>query len=183
VIFIYAAFFREFNMFKKIFRFLLIVAVFIGVVAFLQETWSIFFRYALEKGMTDSGLLGSIISKLSPYAVKGGGRIGIYRVTSLLSHYNLLGLYSLLIITIYLNIAKKINYIIVLSLLSGIFTSVSRTAYMGFIILSGVQIFKGKRWLIIFLIPIVIGLFFMSSLDDSPMITLLLTGNMPDIRQ
>jgi hypothetical protein len=148
VIFIFAAFIRDISEFKKIFRLLLIVAVFIGLVAFIQEFWAIYSRFIKED------LVGV------------NWRMGIYRASSLMAHYNVLGMYCLLILTIYLFMIKKANFIIVLSLLSGIFTSVSRTAYMGFVILSGVQIFKGKRWLIIFLIPIVIGLFFMSPLDD-----------------
>lgn len=149
VIFIFAAFIRDFNEFKKIFRFLLIVAVFIGLVAFVQEIWAIYLKYVLGNDFYYTG-----------------SRFGIYRAPSLLSHYNLLGLYSIFILTFYLFMSKKINLLIMFSLLSGIFMSVSRMAYMGFVFLAGLQIFKGRRWLAVFLIPVVAGLIFMSTLDD-----------------
>ncbi len=149
VIFIFAAFIREIREFKKIFRLLLIVVVFIGLVAFVQEFWAIFSRYIRKEDL--AGI---------------AWRIGIYRVSSLMPHYNFLGLYCLLVLTSYLFIAKKVNFFIIFSLLTGILVSVSRTIYTGFVILSVIQIFKGRRWLILFLIPIVISLFFMSSLDD-----------------
>ncbi len=128
---------------------MLIVVVFIGLVAFVQEFWAIFSRYIRKEDL--AGI---------------AWRIGIYRVSSLMPHYNFLGLYCLLVLTSYLFIAKKVNFFIIFSLLTGILVSVSRTIYTGFVILSVIQIFKGRRWLILFLIPIVISLFFMSSLDD-----------------
>lgn len=149
VIFIYAAFFRDFNQFKKIFHLLLIVAVFIGISAFIQESWALYSKYILEK---------DIVGK--------GWRLGIYRAYALVSHYNLLGLYSLFILSIYLFISKKLNFVIMFSLLSGIFTSVSRVAYAGFAFLTALQLLKGRRWFLVFLIPIAIYLFSMVHLND-----------------
>ena len=164
VIFIYAAFFKDFNIIQKIFRILLIVAVFIGVVAFFQEVWVICGRLFIDKDIPEKGFY-MFISKLlgvSDVNISGSGwRLGVYRASSLLSHYNLLGLYSLFILTVYLHIKKKVNFAIIFPLLTGIAFSVSRTAYAGFVLLSGLQIFNGRRWLIVFLIPCVIALFYM----------------------
>ncbi len=169
VIFIYAAFFRELDMFQKIFRLLLIVAVFIGLVAFVQEAWVICSRYFFERDIADKGIY-IFISKMlniNPVIIwKRGLRLGIYRAFSLLSHYNLLGLYSLLILTIYLHVNKKVNFVVMFSLLAGIFASVSRTAYAGFALLAGLQIFRGRKWLIIFLIPAGVALSLMGFFGD-----------------
>lgn len=168
VIFIYAAFFEEFNVFQKIFRLLLIIAVFIGLVAFVQEAWVLCIRNIFERDIADNRIFIFISNLLNiePLKIWKEGRLGIYRAFSLLSHYNLLGLYSLLILTIYLHVRKKVNYIVMFSLLAGIFASVSRTAYSGFALLAGLQIFKGRKWLIVFLIPAGVALFIMGFFGD-----------------
>ncbi len=169
VIFIYAAFFREVNMFQKIFRLLLIVAVFIGLVAFVQEAWVICSRYFFERDIADKGIYIFISNLLNidPVIIWGRGlRLGIYRAFSLLSHYNLLGLYSLLILTIYLHIRKRVNFVVMFSLFAGIFASVSRTAYAGFALLAGLQILRGRKWLIVFLIPAGVALSLMGFFGD-----------------
>ncbi len=166
IIFIYAAFFKEFKMFLKVFRVLLGIAVVIGIVAFIQEINAIVHMYFLKTNNAGSET-GGIMSILAPYSIKGGmQRIGVYRASSLLSHYNLLGLYSLFILTIYLHIVKKVNLLVMFSLLSGIVASVSRVAYLGFALLAGLQLFK-RKWFILLLIPVGIALFFMGSAGDN----------------
>lgn len=162
-IFIYAAFLKDFNDFKKIFRLLLIVAVFIGFVAFVEEVWALYIRYVYGKDINENGmvlLISNVLGVKNVILSSPAWRFGIYRA-SLLFHYNLLGLYSLFILTFYLYTAKKVNYVVLFSLLTGIFASVSRTAYTGFALLAGLQIFKGRRWFIVFMFPIVFVLFFM----------------------
>ena len=169
-IFVYAAYFREFSMFLKIFRILLMIAVVVGVIAFIQEAWVIYssFFVANNSPHKDIYILISKLLGLNDIQVYGnGGRFGIYRASSLLSHYNLLGLYSLLILTIYLNIVKRVNIIIMFSLLSGVIASVSRIAYVGFMLLGGLQVFKGRKWIAVFIIPVVIALFFMFRAGDN----------------
>lgn len=162
VIFIYAAFFRDFTEFKKIFRLLLIVAVFLGAVAFIQELWAMGSRYILEKDIQDRGIyiLRNLLTEVGHGYFKGFWRLGIYRAPSLMAHPNSVGFYSLLILTIYFCIKKKVNFAVVAALLTGIFASVSRLVYAGFVFIAGVQIFKGRRWLIALIaIPMVILLF------------------------
>jgi len=172
VIFIYAAFFREFDMFQRIFQLLLIVAVFIGLVAFLQEAWVICSRYFFERNIADNRvyIFISNLLNIDPKIMWGEGfRLGIYRADSVLSHYNLLGLYSLLILSIYFHVRKKVNIVVIFALFAGIFSSVSRTAYAGFALLTGLQICKGRKWLLIFLIPVIVLLFYMGLFDNVDM--------------
>ncbi len=165
VIFIYAVFFREFSEFKKTFRLLLIVAVFLGIIAFIQEFWAMTSRFILEKDVSDINYL--LTKNLSP---KDSWRFGIYRAPSLMHNSNMLGLYILLILTIYLCIEKKVNFAVLTSLFAGIFLSISRMVYMGFVFMAGVQIFRGRRWFIpLVVIPIVILLFSMSPLSKFDM--------------
>ncbi len=169
VIFIYAAFFRDFYKFKKIFRLLLLVAVFLGAVALIQELWATASRYILEKDIYDKGIyfLRNIPSGKGHGYFEDIWRFGIYRTSSLMHHPNILGLYCLLILTIYLCMVKKVNFAVLISLFTGVFVSVSRMVYMGFVFIIGLQIFRYRKWLIaLVVIPVVIILFFMSSFSD-----------------
>jgi len=166
VIFIYAAFFREFNEFKKVFRLLLIIAVFFGVVAFIQESWAMGNKYIFQKKITDIFYLDiSELLRKSSYR-EPDWRIGIYRVPSLMINPLISGLYGLLIFTFYINIVKKGNFAVFFAVFSSIFGSVSRIVYTGFACVAGLQIFKGKKWLIAILIPIAILLFYLSYQPD-----------------
>ena len=170
VIFIYAAFLRKSGDFKKIFRLLLIVAVFLGVVALIQELWALSTRYILEKDIDDRGVYILRYIPLGSQTFKNYWRFGIYRAPSLMPHPNSLGIYSLLILTIYLSIVKKVNPLIFISLLTGIFVSISRQVYTGFMFVAGLQIFRGRRWFILLMIiPVVMLMFSMSSLSEFDM--------------
>ncbi len=172
VIIIYAAFFRSINELKAVFRLLLIVAVFIGIVAIVEEAWMLLNRYIIEIDLAENGtdFLSSILPNMDNAKLSGNRwRLGMYRVSSIMSHYNLLGLYSLLILTIYLNISRRLNAAVTISMVAGVFFSVSRTLYAGFALLVGVQIFKSNKNKMIFvttLILMIILLFNLSSLKD-----------------
>lgn len=162
VIFIYAAFFREFDDFKKIFRFLLILTVFLGLIALIQELWATGFRYILREDVKNIKYL--LTHELQPALA---WRFGIYKAPSLTHNSNIFGLYSLLILSIYLFTVNKINFAVLASLFAGIFASVSRMAYAGFAFVGGVQIFNGKKWFILLLFPVVICLFYISFFSGS----------------
>lgn len=170
VIFIYAAFFKDTGDIKRVFRFLLVVAVCLAVVAIIQEIWALVFRYILKKDITDSGMY--IFYKLSPITVAHyeiGNvlwRLGLYRTTSLMVHYNIFGLYSLLILTLYLYMQRRVNFAVIGLLFTGIFFTISRIVYSGFVFMAGLQIFRGRRWLIVLLIPIITSLSFISFFPD-----------------
>jgi hypothetical protein len=165
-IFVYAAFFREFSMFEKLFRSLLIVAVVLGSIALIQELWALSYRYILGKDIQDAGMyiLRSVPKDIE--LVESFWRLGIYRTPSLVGHYNLLGFYSLFILTIYLSISKKVNYLVFCALSAGIIFSMSRMILLGFAISVGIQIFKGRKRLLYLMIPLAIALFYMSTLWD-----------------
>lgn len=166
MIFIYSAFFRDFDYFKKIFKLLLIVAVLLGTVAIIQEVWALAGRYILGKSINDLEIY-VFRSIWSPDIVDSLWRFGIYRAPSLAYHPNILGLYCVLIFSIYICNEKKVNYLVVTSLLSGVLLSISRMIYAAFIFIIGFQIFKKrKRFLILFLAPILIIVFFMVRLPD-----------------
>lgn len=165
IIFVYAVFFNDFNQFKKIFRFLLVIAVIIGAVALLQELWALGARYILAKDIHDRGLYlfqDVNLSKINDY-----WRIGMYRASSIVRHPNFMGLFCLLILTVYLYLNRKINLVVFFSLVGGIFSSVSRLIFSGFIILGTLQIFRGRKWftvlLIICAVPLII---YLSMLPD-----------------
>lgn len=163
VIFIFAAFFRKFSEVKKIFNFLFIASVLIAVIAFIQEIWAMGARH----------IVGNFLHEKEIYLFsnhlnnKYFWRFGIYRAPSLMEDANYLGLYCLLFLTLHMCLSKKINFIGFFSLYSGIFLSVSRVTYTGFVFIAGLQIFKGRRWLIILLIPILMLLFKMMDFPDS----------------
>jgi len=174
VIFIYAAFFREFNKFQRIFCIMLIVAICIGIVAIIYELYAMYYRYILEY---DPRNANSIIDKILIFVIgKGlrmgeniqpwGWRFGIYRTASFMVQHNLLGFYSLFILTIYLYVVKKVNFASFFLIFAGIFVSVSRVAYLCFALLAGLQILKGRRWLIILLIPILLFLLYIFFLSN-----------------
>ncbi|MEW6602843.1 MAG: O-antigen ligase family protein, partial [Nitrospirota bacterium] len=159
-IFIYAAFFRNFAEFKNVFRMLLIIAFFLTAVALIQEIWAIIFRYILNKNIGDSGMY------ILRGATVGSWRLGIYRAPSFIGHYNILGLYCLLMMTIYLSTAERIKYSVPLSFFAGVFFSVSRMIYLAALLITGVEIYRRKWIMIIFFIPLAVMLFYMRALPD-----------------
>ncbi|MFN3739292.1 MAG: O-antigen ligase family protein [Thermodesulfovibrionales bacterium] len=168
VIFIFAIFFKEADSFKTIFHPLLVLAVFLGIVAFVQELWALLSVYAFGNDIhyAENYFLRNLPPEIIEANAKDFWRLGIYRAPSFFHHPNGLGLYNLLILTIYLFTVKKVNPFIFLSLFTGVFVSVSRMIYLSFIFLAGSQILKARRWLIIPTIPIMVLTFLMSFMPD-----------------
>lgn len=165
VVFIYLAFFTELREFKKILRLLLAIAVVLGAIAFIQELWALSSVYIFGKDIDNPN--NYVFQKETGVELlKNYWRFGIFRTSSLMVSTINSGLYSLLILNIYLCITKKVNYAVIAALFSGIFTSVSRIVYMGFVFVAGLQIFRGRRWLVILFIPVLILLLFMGSYRD-----------------
>ena len=168
-IFIYAAFFRDFSEFRRVFNLLLIVAVFLGIVAFLQEIWALALKYILERNIYDrrNYLLGDIPVMVYRKVIIDHWRFGIFRAPSLVRNPNTLGFYSLFILTIYLSIRKKKNPAVFISLLTGIVVSVSRKVYMELIFLAIVQAVKDRKKIAVpFIILTVMFFFIMSFIVD-----------------
>jgi hypothetical protein len=154
VIFIFAAFFRDFGVFKKIFNLMLIVAVFLGIIALTQEVREIVYRYILGNEAIDTGFYFS------------SWRLGIYRAPSLMHNANIFGLYCLLMLTVYLCMSKKVKISLIIPLLAGVLLSVSRLVYIGFLFLSGLQLLKGRKWFLALLVPVLILLLIMFSYHE-----------------
>ena len=145
VIFIYAAFFKEKDDFKKIFRLLLILASIIGAVALLQELWALSARYLLGRDLHEMG--GYLIGRNEIKEISW--RFGIYRPRSLMHNSNIMGLYCLLIFITYIFTEKKKNLPILFLLLIGVLTSLSRMAYAGIALSTVIYLFRQRNRLII----------------------------------
>lgn len=155
-IFIYAAFFRENDDFREVFRLLLIVVIFIGAVAFMQEAWALYSRFILKKGIPDIShfqILPLIDQNSKFINLANMWRFGIYRVASIMTNHNYLGLYCLLIFNLYSYAVEKWNFLVILSLFAGIIGSASRVVYTAFILVAGLQTLRRREWLLLFLIP------------------------------
>jgi hypothetical protein len=168
LIFIYGAFFRDLNDFKKIFRFLLIVGVFLGIIAFIQEIWALSSVYIIGKDKNDPGI-DILTGMVDPnkHELVDLWRLGVYRPPSLINHPNYLGLYSLLIYIMYFINKKKQNLAAISALFSGILLSISRMVYTSFLFVLVYQIIRyKKRILSLLIVPLIIGMFCMSNLPD-----------------
>jgi hypothetical protein len=154
VIFIFAAFFRDFGEFKGIFRLMLVIAVLLGVIALIQETRELASRYILGSDVVDTGFYFS------------SWRLGIYRAPSLMHNANIFGLYCLLMLTVYLCMSQKLKISVMIPLLAGIFMSVSRLVYTGFVFVSGLQLLKGRKWFLALLVPVLVLLLVMFSYHE-----------------
>jgi hypothetical protein len=97
VIFLYAVFFRDFKEFKRNFRLLVILTITLGVIAFAQEFWALFSRYIIEQDIKSINYF--LAEEIIP---KDSWMFGIYRAPSLMHSHNIFGMYTLLILTIYL---------------------------------------------------------------------------------
>lgn len=157
-IFVFAAFFREAEQIKKLFRVLLYLALFLCVVAVIQEAWALASKYIImQKKVT---LFDPLMFQ------KDKWRMGMYRATSLVGHYNILGFFSLLALTLYFFTVKKIRLPVFIILSAGIAVSVSRMSYLGFAILILIQVFRGRKWLLAVIVPLGIAMIYMSTLED-----------------
>jgi hypothetical protein len=178
VIFIYASLFKEKEDLNKVFNILLTITVLLGIVAFIQELWAVISHYIIGKDICDKSnyILGRLPPGSKCWKFDACWRLGIYRTPSLTNHPNTLGLYTLLILTIYIFINKKVNPLIFLSLFINIFFSVSRMVYTGFILLTGLQILKRRKWLIIPAVPVAVSLLLMSTIPDLNLLIFLKKG-------
>lgn len=170
LIIIYSVFFDDF---RKIFRLILTLAVIIGTVAAVQEVWALVSVHIMGIDILEES--NYIFRKIEPLKYlqefvmnyDALWRIGLYKTPSLMSHPNNMGLYCLLVLSIYLCSVKKINPMIFIPLFFGIFSSVSRMVYAGFIITMMPQVFRGRKLFIsltiFFGMLLVLMLFYKSS--------------------
>lgn len=145
VIFIFAAFYQNYDEAYDIFNVLIKIALFIVAIALIQECWALISRYILG---------------IENYDIKNW-RMGIYRPTALMTSSNVFGLYVLLIFILYLSLVKKVNYLIFIVFLVAIILSLSRVVYTGLIFLCIAQVYRGKKAFIVMLVPILLLLFTM----------------------
>lgn len=150
-IFIYAAFFKNPDDFKKIFRYLLLLTVLLGMVSFAQEVWALFSRYIMGKDIMD---IMYILTRNS--MPENSWRFGIYRAPSILTNANSVAFYSLLIFSIYLVTSKKTNYVFIFAMLSGIIFSGSKRGCVALIVFAVLVLLKRRKVLVSLVISIII---------------------------
>lgn len=166
IIIIYFTFFDDVNDFKMIFRFLVVTAVVMGTISFIQEAWALSSVHIFKKDISDPG--NYVFNNMDINLISGYWRFGMYRTPSLMTSSIISGLYCLWVFNIYLWTARKLNFAVAASLLSGIFTSISRIVFVGFMLTAGLQIIRGRRWMGILLVPVLLLTFFMGSYRDFP---------------
>ncbi len=134
-IFIYAAFFNDPAYTKKIYHLLLIVALCIATVALVQFLWAMGSVYIFNKDITDPSVY--IFRSNNPAAnAEMIWRFGIYSA----NNAYILGLYCLLMLTIYFYRSKNKSILIIFMLLAGTLASGSRMAYGGLIFVMSIQV-------------------------------------------
>ncbi len=131
LIFIYAAFFRDFNSLKKIFRYFLLMGIIFFAVAVIEEVWALVFRYVLGRDILDPSMYLLREPPSDSKIAVGIWRYGMLRASSIIMKIDWLGYISLFILTIYIFMNKKLNPLIYWSLISTILLTVSRSAYAG----------------------------------------------------
>ncbi|MEW6601241.1 MAG: O-antigen ligase family protein [Nitrospirota bacterium] len=146
VIFIYAAFFRDAYKLKKIFNLLLKVAVLLGIVALMQFAWAMTSVHIFGKEIADKSVY--IFTAAPVNDVDEIWRNGIFRAPSLTYHNYILGLFNLLIFTIYAFTAVRVEVKTLIPVVFGVISSVARMAYGGFIFVVSMLVFRRhKRFL------------------------------------
>lgn len=150
VIFIYAAFFRDFHDFEKLFRLLFYIALFLGSIALIQFIWAMGSVYLLGKAITDNSVY--IFSNMPADSIDIAWRYGIFRTQSLTYHAYILGLFNLLILTIYFYTDKRVGMKTLVPLLSGVITSISRMAFGGLFFILLIQSIKLRKWIVLILL-------------------------------
>lgn len=158
-IFIYAAFFRSIDDFKFIFRYLLIIAIIFTGIASMQFIWAMGSVYIFEKEITDQSVyLFSDSHLINPITLKNVvWRYGLFRADAIVLGAYILGLFNLLILTIYYYTARKIKLLIMIPLIIGIISSVSRMAYGGLCFLLLIQLIKKRSHFIILLVTVILA--------------------------
>ncbi len=157
-IFIYAVFFRTIPEFKRVFQHLFNIAIFFGIIALIQFTWAMGSVYILGKSITDESVY--IFSNLYTYDTVAHRndiwRYGIFRANAIVAGTYVLGLYNLLILTIYFYTARKMNIKGVIPIISGIIACASRMVYGGIIFVLSLRFLKARTIIILILISITV---------------------------
>jgi len=155
VIYIYAAYFREFSDINRIFRPLLLLAVFLAGFGIIEEIWAIVFRYILGKDIMEP-IMYLLRSPPDFGMAPGIWRFGMLRVHSFIGDISILGLLCLLVLTVYIYKQNKLNYFVLFFLLSGILLTFSRVAYAGLFFVIIIKRLRSRKTITAFVIVTII---------------------------
>jgi O-antigen ligase len=95
-------------------------------------------------------------------------RYGIFRAQSLTYHAYILGLFNLLIFTVYFYTEKRAKIKFYIPVLSGVIVSASRMVYGGLIFIVSIQLFKRRKWYIPVLLVVLFILITNTNLSGHP---------------
>lgn len=158
---------------KLSYRAVFVSALFLGYVGLVQELWALFGRYIVGLDLMD-GRLYLLANKaivrpdeIAKWGTDAIWRFGIFRAHSLFIFTTSFGLYSVLILALYMSISERTNIFYFLPLFTGVLVSVSRMSYLCFILLACIQVYRGKKWMLAPSFLLLILLVRMTSLPDS----------------
>jgi len=153
LIFIYAAFFDKRDDMKRLYKIFLIISILLIFIALLQEVWALYSRYILDMDpvIPDTYLISYLFNKFGIPDIEeiGNWRFYLYRTPSMLSHYNLFGLFCLFVLSIYLFAYNKKDPFVIAFLTLGVLLSISRVAYTGLLFVMLARTFDKMKWRII----------------------------------
>jgi len=147
-ILIYSAFFREKTDFNKVFKSIVILTLVLIGIAFLEEFWALVSKYHLIDG-----------AYYYPSAFREDRwRLGIFRTSSLMRHYNLFGLYNLIVLIVYINYTRRPKRVILICLILGASLSMSRSVYAGLFLVLMYQVIKSRKKIFIIFLILIAGM-------------------------
>ena len=117
----------------------------LGTVALIQFIWAMGSVYISGKDIADQSIY--FLSNMPMDNIEIAWRYGIFSTPSLTYHAYILGLFNLLILTIYFYTEKRVKIKYVIPLLSGILTSVSRMAYGGLFFVTLLHLLNARNGL------------------------------------
>jgi O-antigen ligase len=124
--------------------------------------------YILGKGISDKSVYIFSTVPIENIDLDIAWRYGIFRAQSLTYHAYILGLFNLLIFTIYSYTEKRTKIKFYIPMLSGVIASVSRMAYGGLIFVASIILFRRRKWFISLLLVVLFILVININPGDHP---------------
>jgi hypothetical protein len=163
LIFVSALLVRDIDWFKKIFRALFIIALFLSIIAVFEEVWALVFRYLLGKDILDPAMYLFRDPPSGAELTRGTWRLGMLRVRAININPNLLGMLYLFVLTIYLYTVRETKKLLIILLSVGLLLTFSKMAYAGLLFLAVIRKLKERNTVIAFTLIALIFITFVST--------------------
>ena len=165
VIFIFSAFFRNLDELKKVYRYVLIIALFLAIAALIQELYADISRYIFHKNINDMSIY--LFQRMRPDGILGSfWRFGFYRVSPFMNSSIIFGLYIVLILSIYIFVERKIKWSVVFLIALVSVLTFSKIVYFCMALLFVSRYIMGRKWMIIGLMALAVIPIYFSSFDN-----------------